>query len=82
MEAIILIKSKSQETLAKILNDIILNSSDEVDVSLKHSDNAVETLTEDIADYISIKYGIVYNELKLDVQQALKNKEYGFVLPE
>ena len=75
MEALILARSNSNDVIARFMTNVLMDENcADIQIAIKHSENALDELSTDIADYISGKYGIEFKELKNDIEKVIKKR--------
>ena len=73
-QILLLITTHDKKLLGKLTSLILNESTKDVDIKLKQSENVIDKLIIDIADYISIKHGLEFNTLCNDVKHVFENK--------
>ena len=73
-QILLLITTHDKKLLGKLTSLILNESTKDVDIKLKQSENVIDKLIIDIADYISIKHGLEFNALCNDVKYVFENK--------
>jgi len=73
-QILLLITTQDKKLLGEVTSLILNKCTKDVSVKLKQSENVIDKLTIDIADYMSIKYGLEFNTLCDDIKHVFENK--------